>query len=273
MTMFKKTLKNTLLAGMVALAGTTAFAHSTLAKPATCYCQTNVSTPKFALINPNSNGKATLSMAGIAQNTAGEKATIVGHTNLFAPSLLTTPEDMVVATQGVVDIGKAVAGTPDVKGIIVSAFSDPGLKELRAMLPHFPIVGIGEEAFHEAAASGQPFAIVTITPDPALLASFQDKADELGYTAQYRGVVVTPGDPNEILKDEKRLDEALTNAVNEAMTKGAKAIIMGGGPLSAPATRIQPNVQVPLVIAVEAATRKLLSQHESTQMSTTKTYQ
>lgn len=219
------------------------------------------SNAKIVLINPNSNSKATTSMATIAQAVAGKQAVIIEETNLNAPSLLTTPDDMKVATQGVVTIGKAAIKDPAVKGIIVSAFSDPGLKELRAELPkHMPVVGIGEEAFHEAAQGGQPFAIVTITPDPALLESFQAKANELGYGSQYRGVVVTPGDPNEILKNEALLDEALTNAVNQAVKKGAKAIIMGGGPLSAPATRIQPKVQVPLVIAVEAATRTLIKQ-------------
>lgn len=236
--------------------------------PVACRSISQHIVPKFVLINPNSNNKATASMAGIAQSVAGNKALIVEQTNLSAPSLLTTPADMVVATKGVVEIGKAVADIPDVLGIMVSAFSDPGLKELRAVLPnHLPIVGIGEEAFHEAGENGQSFAIVTITPDPALLASFKDKADELGYTDQYLGVVVTDGDPNEILKDEQRLDQALTGAVNEAMAKGAKAIIMGGGPLSAPATRIQPNVQVPLVIAVESATRTLLKRTQAGTMA------
>lgn len=252
----QKTL-TTLALGISALVGVQAYAsdNAPTTKPVDYRC----GVPKFVLINPNSNGNATTSMAGIARNVAGKRAFIVEQTNLSAPSLLTTPDDMVVATTGVVEIGKAVAEVPEVAGIMVSAFSDPGLKELRAVLPsHLPVVGIGEEAFHEAAVGGQPFAIVTITPDPALLASFSDKAEELGYGSQYLGVVVTDGDPNEILKDEARLDAALTTAVNEATAKGAKAIIMGGGPLSAPATRIQPKVEVPLVIAVEAATRKLL---------------
>lgn len=257
-----KFAKITLLAVALSTLGLSACTHTsalTSTSDSSKSCQAHQATPKFVLINPNSNSKATTSMAGIAQNVAGTNAVIVEQTNSSAPSLLTTPDDMIIATKGVVEIGKAVAKESDVKGIIVSAFSDPGLKELRAVLPnHVPVVGIGEEAFHEAGANGQPFAIVTITPDPALLASFKDKADELGYTKQYLGVVVTDGDPNEILKDEKRLDEALTKAVHEATAKGAKAIIMGGGPLSAPATRIQPNVKVPLVIAVESATRTLL---------------
>jgi allantoin racemase len=36
---------------------------------------------------------------------------------------------------------------------------------------------------------------------------------------------------------------------------GAEAVIMGGGPLSASAMRLQPNFDVPLVVAVSAAAR------------------
>lgn len=217
--------------------------------------------PEIVLINPNSNAKATSSMAAIAQAVAGDKARVVERTNSDAPSLLTTPADMEIASKGVAAIGTAAAREPGVAGIIVSAFSDPGLKELRAAVPGVRVVGIGEEAFHEAARGGQPFSIVTITPDPALIESFRAKAEELGYLDQYRGVVVTPGDPKEIVKDSAQLEAALSAAVEKSIKEqGVKAIIMGGGPLSAPAVRIQAKFDVPLVVAVAAATRAVLKQ-------------
>lgn len=215
--------------------------------------------PAIVLINPNSNSAATDSMARLAQEAAGDQARIIGRTNEHAPKLLTTPDDMAAAARGVVEIGRQAAGEEGVAAIIVSAFSDPGLAELRKALPETPVVGIGEEAFHQAARNGRAFAIVTITPDPALVDSFRAKAEELGYLDQFRGVQVTPGDPNQLVEDPQRLDAALAEAVKRAVLEnGAEAVIMGGGPLSAPATRIQPQFDVPLVVAVTAATNAAL---------------
>jgi len=70
---------------------------------------------------------------------------------------------------------------------------------------------------------------------------------------------VTPGDPNEIVKDPAKLDVALAAAVTESIEQdGAQAVIMGGGPLSASAIRLQPQFEVPLVVAVNAAARAAL---------------
>lgn len=214
--------------------------------------------PTIVLINPNSNAAATESMTALAQEAAGEKARIVGRTNDAAPRLLTTPEDMIQATNGVVEIGRQAAESDGSVAFIISAFSDPGLAELREALPDAIVVGIGEEAFHEAARDGRLFAIVTITPDPALIESFQARAD-LGYAEQYKGVRVTPGDPKELVEKPEQLDAALAKAVEKAISEdGAEAVIMGGGPLSAPAMRIQPRFDVPLVVAVTAATNAAL---------------
>ncbi|MDN3713553.1 aspartate/glutamate racemase family protein [Paracoccus cavernae] len=146
-------------------------------------------------------------------------------------------------------------GRPRVGAIIVSAFSDPGLAELRKAVD-VPVFGIGEEVFHEAARDGRPFGIVTVTPDPALIESFREKAASLGYEAQYRGTRVTEGDPKVLVEQAEALDAALAAAVTESVAKdGASAVIMGGGPLSASAVRLQPQFEAPLLVAVHAAAR------------------
>lgn len=217
--------------------------------------------PRIVLINPNSNADATKGMADLAREVAGDRAIIVEKTNSNVPALLTTPDDMVKATQGVVRIGLDAAQDPDVAAIIVAAFSDPGLPELREAIDNIGIFGIGEAAFHEAAKGGRPFSIVTITPDAGLIESFRQRAEELGYADQYRGVTVTSGDPGSLVQDADALDQALVKAVQQSIDEDeVKAIIMGGGPLSAPAMRIQNRFELPLVVAVSAATNAALAQ-------------
>jgi Asp/Glu/hydantoin racemase len=207
------------------------------------------------LINPNSNATATESMAALAGMEAGDGVRIEARSNDGAPALLTTPEDMANAIPGVVRIGVDAAADGKVAAIIVAAFSDPGLDELRAAVD-VPVFGIGESVFHEAAEGGRAFGIVTVTPDQGLIDSFAARAAALGYADQYRGVRVTPGDPTELVKSPEALDAALAEAARASIEEdGAEAVIMGGGPLSASAHRLQPQFDVPLVVAVNAAAR------------------
>ena len=209
----------------------------------------------IVLINPNSSTGATKSMADLARLETKGIAEVVERSNMDAPALLTTPQDMINAVPGVVAIGVEVAKDENVVAIIVSAFSDPGLEELRAVVD-IPVFGIGEEVFHEAARGNREFGIVTITPNKGLIESFRLKAASLGYEHLYRGVRVTPGDPMVLVKSPEKLDAALAEAVKESVGKdSAKAVIMGGGPLSASAFRLQPQFDVPLVVAVNAAAR------------------
>ena len=218
----------------------------------------------IVLINPNSNVEATKSMTDLAQAETKGIAVVKGYSNEGVPPLLTTPKDMQDAVSGVVKIGVKAAMDDRVSAIIVSAFSDPGLKELRAKVD-IPVFGIGEEVFHEAALNGRAFGIVTVTPDEDLIQSFQDKAASLGYNEQYRGTQVTPGDPTELVQSPEYLDAALAKAVTASIEKdGAEAVIMGGGPLSASAIRLQSQFNIPLVVAVSAAARAAVKEIQKT---------
>jgi Asp/Glu/hydantoin racemase len=205
----------------------------------------------IVLINPNSNADTTASMTEIAATATGGVA-VEGKSNEGVPPLLTTPQDLQDAIAGVVKIGVEAAEDDRVAAIIIAAFGDPGLEELRAEVD-LPVFGIREEAFHEAARGGRPFGIATTTPD--VVESFGRAATALGYEALYRGTRVTPGDPKELMKSPDALDAALAEAVRASVADGAQAVIIGGGPLTASALRIQPQLEVPLVVPVIAAAR------------------
>jgi len=205
------------------------------------------------LINPNSNADTTRSMTEIAATATEGVAAVEGKSNEGVPPLLTTPQDLENAIPGVVRIGVEAAEDERVAAIIVAAFGDPGLEELRAEVD-LPVIGIREQAFHEAARDGRPFGIATTTPDPGLAEAFRKTAVALGYGDQFRGTRATPGDPNELMaKSPDELDAALAEAVQASMADGAEAVIIGGGPLTASALRLQPQFDIPLVVPVIAA--------------------
>lgn len=210
----------------------------------------------IVLINPNSNAKTTESMTEIAARETEGIAKVEGKSNEGVPPLLTTPEDLQKAIPGVVRIGVEAAKDDRVAAIIIAAFGDPALEELRAEVD-VPVFGIREEAFHEAARGGRPFGIATTTPDPGLLESFRKSAAALGYENLFRGTRATPGDPNKLMQaSPEELDAALAEAVRASVEEdGAQAVIIGGGPLTASALRLQPQFDIPLVVPVIAAAR------------------
>jgi Asp/Glu/hydantoin racemase len=206
----------------------------------------------IVLINPNSNARTTQSMTEIAATATGG-VPVEGKSNEGVPPLLTTPQDLAAALPGVVRIGTEAAQDERVGALIVAAFGDPGLEELRAAVD-LPVFGIREQSFREAAAGGRPFGIATTTPDPGLAEAFRQTAAALGYADQFRGTRATPGDPNELMKKSpEELDAALAEAVRASIADGAEAVIIGGGPLTASALRLQPQFDIPLVIPVIAA--------------------
>lgn len=192
-----------------------------------------------------------------AQQVLGVGVRVIGYTNSQAPPLLATAADMQLAEQGVLALGRQ-AEQAQADAIIVAAFSDPGVAELRKRVS-IPVVGIGESVLIAAAASaldaGRRFGIVTITPDASLLASFVERASALGMADQYCGVRVTQGDAMVLLANPAGLDAALSSAITESINDGAQAIILGGGPLSAAAERLQPEFEIPLLNPVAAAAR------------------
>ncbi len=223
---------------------------------------TPASDKTILLINPNSNAGTTRSMTEIAATATGSLA-VEGRSNEGVPPLLTTPKDLADALPGVVRIGVEAAKDPRVGAIIIAAFGDPGLAELRAKVG-LPVFGIREQAFREAARDGRPFGIATTTPDPGLLESFRQTAASLGYASQFRGTRATPGDPNALMgKSPEELDAALAEVVRASIADGAQAVIIGGGPLTASALRLQPQFAIPLVVPVIAAARAAAAQIEA----------
>lgn len=217
----------------------------------------------IVLINPNSNETTTRSMAETAAAAAGDAAEVVGKSNVGVPPLLTTPKDLADAVPGVVEIGVEAARDPRVGAIIVAAFGDPGLEELRGAV-ETPVFGIREQAFRAAAEGGRPFGIATTTPDPGLLESFRQTAAALGYASQFRGTRATPGDPNALMaKSPEELDAALAGVVETSIVDGSEAVIIGGGPLTASALRLQPQFDIPLIVPVIAATEAAVREIEA----------
>ena len=107
----------------------------------------------------------------------------------------------------------------------------------------------------EASAHGA-FAICSTTPQ--LADSMRARVAALDMSDVLSCVLMTSGDPQQLMADEVALDAALGELIDTAVRDyGARGIVIGGGPLAAAAQRLAPASPVPLIEPIPAAVRFL----------------
>ncbi|WP_349538782.1 aspartate/glutamate racemase family protein [Sagittula sp. NFXS13] len=197
---------------------------------------------RILLMNPNSNAATTAAMVRIARTILPD---VQGWTAPSGPPMIVDAAALDAAAELV-----AGADLPAVRGVIVSAFGDPGQGALARRLS-CPVVGIGGAAAVAAAAHGA-FAVATTTP------GLRGRIDALMSAQEgYLGCFLTEGDPLDLMADPERLDAALRVAAERSVAAGAEAVIIGGGPLGEAAERLSAQVCVPLISPIRAAAQRL----------------
>lgn len=208
---------------------------------------------RLILVNPNTSAATTEAMLSIARDAAPVGALLSGRTASFGAPLITRPEALDVAARAVVAMAPHISG---MDGVIVAAFGDPGLEELRELLD-CPVTGIAEAGMAEAAAGGRRFAIATTTPD--LVTRIAATAERHGHH-HFVGTWVTRGDPETVMADAGHLVDALGETCHRAISEGgADAIVIGGGPLATAARVLARQLPVPLIEPVPASVRLALA--------------
>ena len=207
---------------------------------------------RIRLINPNSNPLITAAMATVARDSAPFDVCIEATTSSRTVPLITNAEELAHAAEALLALFDD--GLDPLDGVIVSAFGDPGVGELRARL-QVPVTGIAEASLHEAATYGS-FAICTTTPQLAAAMRAQVAVFELQDALVC--VLATRGEPHKLMADAAALDCALADLVETAREDyRARAVVIGGGPLASATRRLAPLSPVPLIEPVSAAVRRL----------------
>jgi allantoin racemase len=209
---------------------------------------------KIALVNPNTNAATTDVMVAIARRKVPESGRLDGLTAPFGAPLITNETALNEAAEAVLSLSETLT---NYDGVIVAAFGDPGLIELRQRLNR-PVVGIAEASMQLASTAGRRFAVATTTPDLRQVIAAKAAAIPGG---RFVGTWITPGDPHQIMADQKRLIAALHDACTLAMTEGgAEAVIIGGGPLGNAAEALRTQLPIPVIAPIPTAVDLLLSQ-------------
>ncbi|WP_031008113.1 aspartate/glutamate racemase family protein [Streptomyces sp. NRRL F-5727] len=213
-----------------------------------------------ALVNPNTDRATTAMMAAIARRTlrAEHGYEVRGVTVAAGPPMLVDEEALRASAGHVLDAAARLLAGPDgarVAALVVGAFGDPGVEELRARTP-LPVVGLAEAAMREAGAGARRFGIATTTPD--LAAAIDARVTALGWSPQYTGIRLTTGDPRELAARTGDMTDRLASAVDLCVREdGAEAVIIGGGPLGEAAEALRHRLPVPVVGPIPAAARQI----------------
>ncbi|MET9349821.1 aspartate/glutamate racemase family protein [Streptomyces termitum] len=209
-----------------------------------------------AVINPNTSEATTALMTALARRVLRPEDghEVLGVTVAEGPPMLTDEEALRASVRPVLEAADRLLAGPGgdrVGALVVGAFGDPGVEELRARTG-LPIIGLAEAALREAGAGGRRFGTATTTP--GLAAAITARAARLGWAALHTGVRVTPGDPRRLTAVPEELTERLAEAVRACVEEdGAEAVVIGGGPLGAAADALRDRFAVPVVGPVPAA--------------------
>ncbi|MGC3904554.1 aspartate/glutamate racemase family protein [Corynebacterium variabile] len=151
------------------------------------------------------------------------------NTNRATTAMITGPEALADATRHVVALVQDLVHAPEgAPMVVVAAFADPGVPELRDA--GYRVTGIGEAALQAAAAGGRRFAVATTTPD--LAEAICGLVDRAGVADLFTGVELTTTDPLMLAEDPEACREELDAVVWRCLAAGAQRVVIGGGPLS-----------------------------------------
>ncbi|WP_435059447.1 aspartate/glutamate racemase family protein [Streptomyces sp. bgisy060] len=208
------------------------------------------------LINPNTSTATTATMTAIARRSLGAALPVRGVTVSRGPRMLTDPEALRAAAPEVLAAGLRAAAEGTCAALLVAAFGDPGLPTLRAAegTAGIPVIGLGEAALLEAAAGGTPFGVATTTP--LLADAIHARVTALGLADRYTGLRLTAGTPERLSADPPLLLDRLERAVRACADRdGARAVVIGGGPLGEAAEELRGRCRVRIVAPIPAACR------------------
>lgn len=217
---------------------------------------------QLLLINPNTSEATTALMAQLARQRLPAQVELLGATAQEGAPLITDEASLAIAVRQVVQMGerfaqqRAAAGDRTAAVIVIGAFGNPGLAQLRARVS-LPVLGLGAAAMRAGARGGRRFGIATITP--GLEASIAQSVAELGLSGQFCGTRIPPGVPQALAADPALLRERLALAVEQCIAlDGAQAVVIGGGPLAQAAQELAPLFAQPVISAVDAAVEEAL---------------
>ncbi|MEM8956358.1 MAG: aspartate/glutamate racemase family protein [Pseudomonadota bacterium] len=203
--------------------------------------------PDILLLNANTDAAMTDRMVAAARALHPQ---VQGATVTRGAAYISDEAAADIAAGATVDFahGLTPENTPD--ALVICCFGDPGLWEVRALLP-VPVIGMAEASCHAACQLGRRFAIVTggAAWGP-MLARF---VADLGLGTRLSGIHILELTGDRIAADRDAAQAEIGRAAAEAADGGADVVILGGAGLIGFADELQSDSPVPLLDSLNCA--------------------
>lgn len=209
-------------------------------------------TMKLLLINPNTSGPMTESIAQAARAVAAPGTDVRAVHPSFGPVSIESHYDEAFAAAGVAQqLRLASDWAPD--AVVIACFGDPGLEAARE-LTEAPVLGIAEAAFHAATMLATGFSVVTTMTRTCIMA--ERLVQRYGMHHQCRGI---HGTDIPVLALEC-CDEATLRQIEEAARAALErdrsgAIVLGCAGMAPLCAELSRRLGVPVIDGVAVAVK------------------
>lgn len=206
---------------------------------------------RLLIINPNTSERVSQLILGAARLSALEGTELRVVTAPFGSPSIESNAETTIAAHAVLTALAQNWRTND--AVIVAAFSDPGLAAAREISP-IPVFGLAESALKAAALHGRSFSILTLGPH--LEPDIRRQTELYSLSAQLVSVEFLQATIDELSRDQDALAGAVADLGRVAVSRGADALVLGGGPFSGLGRVVGPAVTVPVVDGIAAAVQQ-----------------
>lgn len=204
---------------------------------------------RVLVINPNSTESMTDGIVASASAAAAADVLVEGRTNVDGPAAIQGDADGLAAMSGVVRL-VIQAASEGYDAAVIACFDDTGLAEARAAVG-FPVIGIGQAAFHTATMYGRFSVITTLQVSVPVI---EDNIQQYGMTEACANIHAS-GVP--VLSLESDPDNARPRlqacAVLAATQDQADALVLGCAGMSAFGAAMTEASGLPAIDGVAAA--------------------
>ncbi|KDE99426.1 Asp/Glu racemase [Mycolicibacterium aromaticivorans JS19b1 = JCM 16368] len=202
------------------------------------------------VINPNTTGAMTDTIAHCAGAVAGSGVAITGITSEIGPESIESHYDEALSVPGVLRAVRR-GEREGVDGYVIACFGDPGLDAAREVAAG-PVIGIAEAAMQTASHLGSGFSIVTTLA--RTIGQSARLAERYGMQRFCRGIHACEI-PVLDLDSDPNARKVVTEACRDALeADGSDVVVLGCAGMADMCAEISAELGVPVIDGVTAAT-------------------
>jgi len=207
--------------------------------------------PKALVINPNTSPEMTADIKATARRVFQPPWQAAVRMAPAGPESLESWTDYHLASVCILPL---LEEYPDVDGVVLACFGDPGLYTMKEVF-NGPVVGIAEAAMSVALLLGAKFGILAGMGRAVEL--MDSMVRTYGLEERYAGSVSLEMRVLAFEREREKTLATLTHASRELRARGAEVLLLGCAGLTSYVETLQAQVEMPVIDPVEAGCRML----------------